>query len=144
MPTFSDYHDFYAQKMVGHPLGDDFLKLLTWLEDRSGDDIGYSDIAMAVAGDADLADRALFERVMPLTVIMTTWAEPIANPFFVVQDAAGVFHEAGQVSQDVISGKEPFSIPSTGEVIQDFPAKAYMRFRIADFEPAVQPSAPRP
>lgn len=135
MQDFSHYRDFYEPKMVNHPLGTEFLSVLDWLADKPCHEFGYQDIARAVFGSEDLVADGLLHKVLPLAVMMTTWAQPVAKLFFLVKDSSGKFHEPTNLDSDVIDGKMPFVVPETGEVIADFAENAYVRFRAADYAP---------
>ena len=146
MRDFSEYRDYYAPKMENHPLGEDFLTLLEWVSDKPGEVIGYTDIAKAVTGreDLDTLDHETFSRILPLSVMLSTWSMPLANVFFVVKDAQGCYHDVDTVDQETTEGKRPYVIPATGETVEDFPSNAYPRFRLADFTLPTPMAAPGP
>jgi hypothetical protein len=136
--TFEDLYDYFAPKMDGTPVHNDFMTVMDWLADRPGELLSFGDLAKILTGGNLDADA--LERVVPVSIVMTTWSRQVADVVFMVKDSGGRFHEVPEVDPAQLEGKRPFVIADTGEVIECFLENAYPHLRVRNFEPRATPA----
>jgi len=125
--SFNDHFRYFEEHWSETPQWNDIKSLLEWVEDNPSKETDLGELS-AILG------RSVTE-VVPILAILTAGPEPIGNIFFKIRSIDGNLYAAENVSQNVREGKEPFKIPQTGEVINDFAANAYVFVRFETFGP---------